>query len=975
MKKTVFLFLFLLAIPTFHLFGQLPASYSFNDEERFEADGTYDLFEDDSANIWMSTQDGLYRYDGSSFKHFVNNQYAQDYSRIKQDKEGRIWCQNFAGQVFYVAGDELLLFGDFKDYFRSDFLYNVAFFPRVFVGSEYGLVEKEFGKEEIIKHHFNPRSIEGLDRVVDGDTLLHDPSIILGAKDSFLFLFDHVKIYKWDVNEHTSTILKEYERGWSKNPWIKNNDFGIILKNESQLALSIYDYETNSFSRRIFEDNFEMTDFIEIEGTNSMLMSYKGGVSIINEGDVRRSPNRMFHGMYVSDIMKDREGNIWVSTLSDGIFIIPDLQMQYIKTEGRVKYFLEVPEVGLLAFTSDGKIYQIDPTFEKIGDFEMTVEHPYYIPASGIIGVSNSPLGFDVGSRTIVKNSFGLNAKSVSFIRPHAAFFSQTAQLGIRSLHPLDTVVSFLPDPIKLKTKYQGLYFQSIRPVRSFKNRYDKENNCLYVCFSDGLFVYADRRETRVEYEGKPIIARDILLGDEGVLWIADTEGKLFKYRNGKVNYLLSLNASVNALDEWGVYLFCGSYSGVFKVNKKSLAVERIDECDGLLSNQVRTICIYEGTVYAATKKGLSCFAASHSQINEVPPLVQINGMTINSKEMPLQAAFELEHDQNNFVIYFGAVSHRSRGNFQFKYKMSGIDSSWTTHPSEINFARYPSVPPGEYVFELKAVNEDGVESAPKKINFSVAEPFYRKTSFYILIILFIVLVVSTIFIIRIRIIQRQNKLLSAKSEIEKQLSASQLTALRSQMNPHFVFNALNSVQDYIMNNRKELAGNYLGLFADLMRKYLNHSQEEELLLEEEIETLEMYLELEKVRFEETLTYEVDVDPEIDPAFVKMPAMLVQPFVENAIKHGLLHQSGERKLYVGFHKTNGELIIQVKDNGIGREASAKIRKSQNRPHRSFATSAIKRRVELLNQSTAFQIEITYVDLEPNGTEVKISIKS
>ncbi|MCG8575334.1 MAG: hypothetical protein MI810_10650, partial [Flavobacteriales bacterium] len=98
-------------------------------------------------------------------------------------------------------------------------------------------------------------------------------------------------------------------------------------------------------------------------------------------------------------------------------------------------------------------------------------------------------------------------------------------------------------------------------------------------------------------------------------------------------------------------------------------------------------------------------------------------------------------------------------------------------------------------------------------------------------------------------------------------------------------------------------------------------------------------------------------------------------FVENAIKHGLLHQSGERKLYVGFHKTNGELIIRVKDNGIGREASAKIRKSQNRPHRSFATSAIKRRVELLNQSTAFQIEITYVDLEPNGTEVKISIKS
>jgi len=155
---------------------------------------------------------------------------------------------------------------------------------------------------------------------------------------------------------------------------------------------------------------------------------------------------------------------------------------------------------------------------------------------------------------------------------------------------------------------------------------------------------------------------------------------------------------------------------------------------------------------------------------------------------------------------------------------------------------------------------------------------------------------------------------------LEKQYRDSELKALKAQMNPHFIFNALNSIQEYIILNQKNLAGNYLGKFADLMRKYLHHSDAGFIAIQEEIESLEMYLELEALRFEDTLTYTVAIDESINNDAIKIPTMLVQPYVENALKHGLLHRKENRKLEVTFTQEQGDAILCViEDNGVGRK--------------------------------------------------------
>lgn len=214
---------------------------------------------------------------------------------------------------------------------------------------------------------------------------------------------------------------------------------------------------------------------------------------------------------------------------------------------------------------------------------------------------------------------------------------------------------------------------------------------------------------------------------------------------------------------------------------------------------------------------------------------------------------------------------------------------------------------------------------------------------------------------------------------LEKQYRDSELKALKAQMNPHFIFNALNSIQEYIILNQKNLASEYLGKFADLMRKYLYYSDAGGISIEDEVSCLHMYLELEALRFEDKLSYGIDVSEKINTAAEIIPTMLIQPYVENALKHGLLHLHSNRELSINFSRLNEKSILcVVEDNGIGREASALKNSKKATEHRSFATKATGDRLDLLNYGKDQKIGVTYIDLKKEngtakGTRVQLTI--
>jgi LytS/YehU family sensor histidine kinase len=206
------------------------------------------------------------------------------------------------------------------------------------------------------------------------------------------------------------------------------------------------------------------------------------------------------------------------------------------------------------------------------------------------------------------------------------------------------------------------------------------------------------------------------------------------------------------------------------------------------------------------------------------------------------------------------------------------------------------------------------------------------------------------------------------------------LTAIKSQMNPHFIFNALNTIQSFIYSNNKSKANSYLGKFSNLIRIVLDSSNKKAISLTEEVETLQLYVDLEVMRFENTLQAIIHVDPLLDTDSIFIPPMLVQPFVENAIKHGLLHKINNRKLKISFKPSANQqaLEIEIDDNGIGRERSAFLNAQKKEDHNSFAIKANQTRIDILNQLSTNKIVLEIIDKKDidniaKGTTVKLFI--
>lgn len=217
------------------------------------------------------------------------------------------------------------------------------------------------------------------------------------------------------------------------------------------------------------------------------------------------------------------------------------------------------------------------------------------------------------------------------------------------------------------------------------------------------------------------------------------------------------------------------------------------------------------------------------------------------------------------------------------------------------------------------------------------------------------------------------------EAEYEKKISEGRLAAVISQMNPHFLFNALNTVQSFIVADDKKNAVSYLGKFSELTRKILDNSSKKLISLEEETELIQLYLDIEKVRFGNSLTVSLDIDPRLDRETLFLPPMLIQPYLENAIKHGLLHKPGEKNLLVKITGLNGgkEIEVMIDDNGIGREKSIEINR-QRWYHNSFANSANESRIELFNRLSDKKITLRIMDKKdtygiPEGTIVILTI--
>jgi len=325
----------------------------------------------------------------------------------------------------------------------------------------------------------------------------------------------------------------------------------------------------------------------------------------------------------------------------------------------------------------------------------------------------------------------------------------------------------------------------------------------------------------------------------------------------------------------------------------------------------------------------------------------------------------ELSEDETDLSLYFSTLTFTDKQKIFYRYKFKE-DKHWNLldNTPELSLNH---IAPGNYDLIIQAGNHLGQwQSKSLEFNVIAQPPFYKANWFYVLIGL---LIVAIMIAINRYLLHRQRK----EAEYQQQLKEAEMLTLRTQMNPHFMFNTLNSINSFIIENKREAASGYLTTFSKLMRSILEFSKEAFIPLDDEIRTLGLYLELEAVRLEHSFDYTISMDKELKDDMIQIPPLILQPFVENAIWHGLRHKE-QGNLYVKVNKESEDILkIRIEDDGIGRKAAGELKKKQTH-HKSYGIDITIQRLEMLHPKNKVQI-IDLTDAQGNslGTAVDITI--
>jgi hypothetical protein len=320
-----------------------------------------------------------------------------------------------------------------------------------------------------------------------------------------------------------------------------------------------------------------------------------------------------------------------------------------------------------------------------------------------------------------------------------------------------------------------------------------------------------------------------------------------------------------------------------------------------------------------------------------------ISSVKINDQDTTVLSSYSLSHTQNTFNIKFTAVTFKQSKNLNYLYRLHGQDTTWrSTTNRDVQFT---NLPPGNYKFQLLVQSSaDVFPTRPVEIDFNISPPFYQSIWFKLVAAFMFWLILFAVISWRIDSIKKKAE---ARNALNKKFSELNLNALRSQMNPHFTFNVLNSIQYYIAKKDSESAQLYITKFSRLIRMILDQSRDEFISLAEEMRMLTLYIELEELRFENKFSYTIRADQKLNTSNILIPGMLIQPFVENSIRHGIKFKKGDARVEIKFEAMDSLLVCTIIDNGIGRKEAAK-HKDSDVEYKSIGTAIVDERIQALS---------------------------
>jgi ligand-binding sensor domain-containing protein len=550
----------------------------------------------------------------------------------------------------------------------------------------------------------------------------------------------------------------------------------------------------------------------------------------------------------------------------------------------------------------------------------------------------------------------------------------------------------------------------------------DNKNNFFLGDHYNLYFLSGDSTQPRIILNKR---TTDLVVDKNGNLWAATWDDGIYRIRyevnNGKIKVLatdqfLPVEKIRCLFEDSKGNIWAGSrYNGVyiFRSGKNNVSISRLDQRNGLTSNWIKAITEdNNGSIWLAFYQGLDKLTAqdssfsvfNFSRVNNYftgistmtpgegnslwlataeglaqitdgameasPPLpVYITGISTPDSQYASSAGeLELSHRHNQLQFEFSSPGFINETQILYSYRLSGSSNPEWTKAANQHSVSYANLQPGNYRFEVRMKGWNGEWGTTTAFEFVILPPFWKTWWFIVLFSL-------TACLLLYLLIKRRIGHVRKEAELKQKIAETEMSALRAQMNPHFIFNCISAIDNMIQTNQKDKATRYLTQFAKLIRAVLDSSKNNLVLFHKDFESLQLFLQLEQFRSNNKFDYELYADPEILNSDIKVPPLIAQPFVENAIHHGLMNKtSTDRKLTVMVKLEKDFLKYTIEDNGIGRQKAQSLKELNKPEHFSYGISISKKRIDLHNhRGSQESVVITdlQMDNEPVGTRVEL----
>ncbi|MCK9413994.1 MAG: histidine kinase [Prolixibacteraceae bacterium] len=983
LKGKLLSFLILLLFALTDTLAQSPLVQHLTTSEGLPSNGVYKIIQDSKKFIWFATDAGVARYDGSKFTYYRKQDglSSNDVIDIHEDSFGRIWffhfnaSLNFYSDNFIHNGKNTPLLDSLKgpDYFHQ--LYEDENHTLYFYGNSQRLIHTLDPKNHIVryrlpttpfKNNIKPHTLEAM-------SILYMKK---NANGEFIF---------WTpAGCYTTKQL-------SKRPVELDNSFRfkeVVISSPKSKYILVREENMSKFEVKKFNDEITFDKIAPIDNTGSE---------------------------FISSILEDENGILWISTYDKGVYCFKEGKIVYHFEINDAKSIIQDHEKNIWISSTKEGVYKISPffdhhehlprnVFESSGIFALTQHN------STSIWCTNGKSVYLLKDNTLFKLDFQKTEKSFNQIlqvNDHTLLIGETRKrpFALEGIHFNQAGNNIIAEkvsqsPIVLQNFTYNIrndsinlhnqnYVFQISTVQFFKkmrylrigerinNIYFNTNNELIVNAKKNYILQfsAKKEYSELSYFNNKVISDHLNLNNKTELFNIEGDS-LFIYSNKQLNNLSAafdqpINMQIKHLAYQDSTLFIATSRNIYVcknplniLKKEPILLNLID----INFNSIHGILFNNQRLYIASDDGLTSLPYSDLTNSTVhAPIPYFQSIQVNEQENQVIKGAISSVSGQRVNISFSSINYSVSPNI-YSYRLDGSDADWTYVKG--NNVVLQNLPRGNYSFLLRARKPASAWSGPIKFEIGVRATIWQHPLFYFIIIIFLTGIAFLI-------VLRRKNLELRRRQMEHQMILLEQKSLQSMMNPHFIFNSLGSIQNYLLHNKANEAGIYLSQFARLIRQNLNAINTSTVDLEEEVDRLRNYLDLERLRMENKFTYSIELDEAVELDDVLIPSMIIQPFVENSIWHGIANLEVNGFIGIKFRLLDEKsLQITVEDSGIGIQNTEKY-VSQSDKHLHLGMTITRKRLALLSQKYGVETSVNYRERSPGsqipGTIVDIIV--